>query len=553
MLARRPKIRKGYSRSQVLCGVLMVLLVVATAFSVSLATTDWPSLLEQVAPAVVLIEAPVDEEMSSFGSGAVISSDGYILTAQHVIDETLSVHVYVPASGSDSGKFSKYEAEIIEASADADIAILKIDATGLPSLSLGDSDTLQLDEEIRLLGYPQQAAGVGLIIGRGTFLGSRIALDVDDVRLIQIDVSPFDHGHSGGPVINATGEIVGVAVHTWTGVEEGAETHKLAVSANTAKRFIPGSDTGTAVSPIGTYVRGPAPTSWEIYGYSGDQLFIISGDPQAFPSPMPRPLPGDWSGCVIAGPDGLFYCTDTPNGEILRFDPRTRKPTTVFEDAKLYPYDLEFDLEGNLLFSTYDRDGDNRGKSEGIWRVSNPGPNATAEKIIDGAEIRECGALDANCRLGPTHLCVLKVGRYRGDLLVGGKDDVPIARAIGPDYTRIVTFIQEEESTYMSSDEDPIPTMLSDYHQVEATGAVLATDFINGRILEFDSEGNFVGVFCDLYRANRVTSDYEGNVYASGSAWGRRNLQHIAGFTAEGERIFEIPINDVTGVIIVEE
>lgn len=515
------------------------------------AEIDWQSCLERVAPAVVLIEGKLNEEENSYGSGAIIKSDGYVLTACHVITDAVSINVYVPESRNGESSYIRYEASVVASSTDTDIALLRITATGLPSLPMGDSDDLRLEEEIRLLGYPQQEAGVGLIIGRGVFLGTRI--DSGGAELIQIDVSPFDHGHSGGPVINAAGEIVGVAVKTWRGSEADADTHKLAVSINTAKRLIPGSVLGSTASPAGAQAPSRTPLTWEIYGFSSDYLFAIPGDPAVgYPTPMPIRLPVEWGGMVIVGPDGLLYCTDVGKCRIVRFNPHTLESNIILDRQALYPADLAFDLDGNLIFSTYARDGGNSGDSMGIWRIQGALPGTPAQKIIAGSKIRECGVLESGCRFGPPQISILTAGPYRGDLLVSGREGVAIARAVGPDYITILPFIQQPVSSYPSG-EKGIPTVVADFHALPSTGIVLATDFINGRILEFDAEGRYTDVFCTLSRANRLTSDYAGNVYASGSVWGSRDRQSIAGFSPDGTLLFQIPINNVVGVVIVEE
>ena len=59
-------------------------------------------------------------------------------------------------------------------------------------------------------------------------------------------------------------------------------------------------------------------------------------------------------------------------------------------------------------------------------------------------------------------------------------------------------------------------------------------------------------MIADLYHANRVTTDVDGNTYATGSAWGGTDFQHVAGFDPDGRSLFRIPINDVQGVVVVE-
>lgn len=531
--------------------ILLGSIVLASVFaSASYGESGWSALLEECSQAVVLIEAPLDEELCSHGSGALISPDGYILTAQHVIEDALSITVIAPATETD--EFVSYDATLVSSSVDADIAVLKIEGVGHPFLPLGDSDSLKLEEEIRLLGYPVQQYGLGLIIGRGFFLGSRDSLDVDGVTHIQIDVDPFDHGHSGGPVINAAGQIVGVAVkYVWTGDESEAQKHKLAVSINTARRFIPSSAGGLGEATPSGVARGPAPTTWEIFGYTSEYLYVIQGDPAAFPTPMPRKLPVEWTTDIIVGSDGQFYCTDPRNNKIVRFDPRTRETTVILEGSTLYPYALSFDPEGNLVFSTYDKEGRNEGDSMGIWRIALAEPDAEPERIIPGSLIQECGVKVSTYRFSAPPVFALVAGPYCGDILVGGRGTA-ISRAIAPDYTQVVPFIQVGEFSFPTG-EDPIPDALGDLHQDRASGHVFATDFVKNRIFEFDSDGSFIRIFADLFRANRITSDYAGNIYATGAVFGRHENQHIAGFTPDGTQLFALSIPSVQGIIILEE
>ena len=218
-------------------------------------TTDWSVLIEAAKPAVTWIRAETAKGTSA-GTGALISPDGYILTAAHVIEGATGIRVLVDET-------QEYTATVVSADAKADVAILKISGSDLIWLALGDSDALALDQEIRLLGYPVQNIGFGLIIGRGFFLGRRATADVE---LLQLEVAPFDHGHSGGPILNAQGEIVGVAVGAYVAAEkifpELAESpviireHKLAVAVNSAKRLIP----PYAIPNVPSSVRPTAPT-----------------------------------------------------------------------------------------------------------------------------------------------------------------------------------------------------------------------------------------------------------------------------------------------------
>ena len=228
---------------------LVVALMAAFMATATTQATDWSTLIERAKPAVVWIVVETSEGTFA-GSGAIISPDGYILTAGHVVKGANKITVVVQES-------KEYSATIVNADYDMDVALLKISASGLTWLALGDSTTLVLEEEIRLLGYPRPELGLGLIMGRGVFLGSRRTTHAD---LLELDVSPFDHGHSGGPIINRQGKIVGIAI----GLSADAEKifpeltnspviiheHKFAVAVNSAKQIIPSGVLPSGPSPV---------------------------------------------------------------------------------------------------------------------------------------------------------------------------------------------------------------------------------------------------------------------------------------------------------------
>jgi len=222
-----------------------LVLAIMAAF-VGMATaqdTDWSTLIEQAKSAVVWIVVETSEGTSA-GSGAIISPDGYILTAGHVVKGASKITVVVEES-------KQYGASIVSADYDMDVALLKIPAGSLTWLALGDSDEVRYDEEIQVLGYPLPQQGVGYIAVAGKVQGFRT---YKDVTLIQHD-APTEGGHSGGPVINAQGEII--AVHTsWIGGEHSKYT--IGVAINSAKQIIPYGVLPNGPSPVRPAVTPPA-------------------------------------------------------------------------------------------------------------------------------------------------------------------------------------------------------------------------------------------------------------------------------------------------------
>jgi len=136
----------------------------------------------------------------SLGSGIVISSDGYILTNNHVVENASKIRVTFLGE-------KEYEAEIIGTDPPTDVALIKIDAENLPFIGIGDSDKLRVGDQVMAIGNP---FGVGQTVTMGivSALGRNIGL-MDYSDLIQTDAS-INPGNSGGPLVNMQGELVGM-------------------------------------------------------------------------------------------------------------------------------------------------------------------------------------------------------------------------------------------------------------------------------------------------------------------------------------------------------
>jgi serine protease Do len=135
------------------------------------------------------------------GSGFIISQDGYVLTNAHVVAGDGEVTVRL----ADAKR--EFKAKVIGADQRTDIALLKIDATGLPTVKLGKSDTLQPGEWVAAIGSPfgfENTITAGIVSATGRSLPAETY-----VPFIQTDVA-VNPGNSGGPLINLAGEVVGV-------------------------------------------------------------------------------------------------------------------------------------------------------------------------------------------------------------------------------------------------------------------------------------------------------------------------------------------------------
>jgi serine protease Do len=143
---------------------------------------------------------PQEFKSNSLGSGFIISADGYILTNAHVVNEADEVIVKL----SDKREF---KAKIIGADRRTDVALLKIDATGLPKVTVGDASKLKVGEWVAAIGSPfglENTMTAGIVSAKGRALPQE-----NFVPFIQTDVA-INPGNSGGPLFNLKGEVVGI-------------------------------------------------------------------------------------------------------------------------------------------------------------------------------------------------------------------------------------------------------------------------------------------------------------------------------------------------------
>ena len=145
--------------------------------------------------------APQREQVrQSLGSGFIISTDGYILTNNHVVDKATDIKVALA-----DGRI--FEAKLIGKSPEIDIALIKIKAEGLPAVTLGDSNALEVGDWVVAIGNPfglSQTVTAGIVSAKSRVVGIG---PYDD--LIQTDAA-INPGNSGGPLFNTRGEVVGI-------------------------------------------------------------------------------------------------------------------------------------------------------------------------------------------------------------------------------------------------------------------------------------------------------------------------------------------------------
>jgi len=159
------------------------------------------------------------------GSGFIVSTDGYILTNEHVISGADEIEVTL------AGHDKPYPAQKIGSDHDLDLAVLKIDAGGeLPTVSLGDSDSIRVGDWVIAIGNPyglDHTVTVGVISAKGRPIALQ---DRQYKNLLQTDAS-INPGNSGGPLLNLNGEVVGIN----TAINAEAQGIGFAIPCSTVK------------------------------------------------------------------------------------------------------------------------------------------------------------------------------------------------------------------------------------------------------------------------------------------------------------------------------
>lgn len=161
------------------------------------------------------------------GSGVIISADGYIVTNNHVIDNSNKITVTLKNNKS-------YEAKLIGRDNESDLAVLKIDASGLTPVVYGDSSTLEVGDLSVVIGNPLGSLGGTVTAGIVSALDRSITIDGKNMTLLQTDAS-INPGNSGGGMFNQNGELVGIIVAKSSGSD--VEGLGFAIPVNQVKKI----------------------------------------------------------------------------------------------------------------------------------------------------------------------------------------------------------------------------------------------------------------------------------------------------------------------------
>lgn len=148
-------------------------------------------------------------EGTSSGSGFIISDDGYVVTNCHVVEGATDVTVTLSTG-------DEYTAKVIGSDSLNDVALLKVEATGLPAVKLGSSDKLAIGDMVCAIGNPLGSLTATLTVGYVSGKDRQVTTDNSTINMIQTDAA-INSGNSGGPLFNMYGEVVGITSAKYSG------------------------------------------------------------------------------------------------------------------------------------------------------------------------------------------------------------------------------------------------------------------------------------------------------------------------------------------------
>ena len=210
--------------------------------------------------------------LSGAGSGVILTTDGYIVTNYHVVEDARQITVTLHDD-------STYTATVVGSDQQSDIALLKIDATGLTPAVLGDSDSVQVGEVVIAVGNPMGTLGGTVTDGIVSALNRDISVEGNEMTLMQTSAA-ISPGNSGGGLFNTNGELIGIVNAKYS--DEDAEGLGFAIPVNAMKTVVQdllenGYVTGRPALGITVITVGDVQTAMQ-YGVSSLGVYVNSVD-----------------------------------------------------------------------------------------------------------------------------------------------------------------------------------------------------------------------------------------------------------------------------------
>ncbi len=259
---------------------------------------------------------PKDFKQQGAGSGFIIRADGIVLTNNHVVDNAKEITVVL----SDGRELPGH---VLGRDAKTDLAVVKIDGSGLPVARLGDSDTIAVGDWVVAIGNPfglNNTVTAGIVSAKGRAIGG----PYDD--FIQTD-APINPGNSGGPLFDESGNVVGInsAIYTQNGGNIGIG---FAIPINMAKKLVPELEEHGHVTRgwLGVSIQSVTPAIAESLGVDANKGALVAGVTPKGPAAKAGLKAGDviqrYDGTDVGGPHASLptLVATTPVGKTVSLD-----------------------------------------------------------------------------------------------------------------------------------------------------------------------------------------------------------------------------------------
>jgi len=318
-------------------------------------------------------EGPPDQqERMGLGSGFIISTDGYIVTNNHVVEGADSVLVRL----SDRREF---DAEVIGTDPRSDLALLRVDATGLPALNLAEVDDLEVGEWVLAIGSPfglDYSVAAGIVSAKGRSLPTEN--NENYVPFIQTDVA-INPGNSGGPLFNLDGDVVGVNSQIFTR-SGGSIGLSFAIPVSVVRNVVDQLKADGRVTRgwLGVTIQDVDKNLAESFGLDRPRGALVVQLAEDGPADKAGLEPGDV--IIKFGDEDIPASSDLPHAVGL-VSPNTVVPVTLVRDRKQKT--LKVKVGGLAADDSYSLAGGETGAGDGgrLGMVVETAPADTLERL----------------------------------------------------------------------------------------------------------------------------------------------------------------------------
>lgn len=349
-------------------------------------------------PELNIEDMPRQRQRAAVGSGFLVTSDGYVITNNHVVAGADEIQVHL----SDRRVFA---AEVIGLDEPSDLALLKIDADNLPYVEFGDSDAIRVGDWVLAIGSPfglEFSAAAGIVSAMGRSIPGRSSYNY--MSFIQTDVA-INQGNSGGPLFNLDGEVIGInsQILSSTGGSNGIS---FSIPSNVATNVI------NQLRESGQVQRGLLGVRMREVDYALAEIFGMQRPRGAFVDEVQPDSPAQAAGIMNEdiilefNDHEIEYFTDLPF-YVGQYRPGTQAEVLVFRDGQTLTRTVTLGSSPtNMVTSNQPEVVRDRGNPLG-FRITELNPETRQVTGLSGVRIAELNA-------GPGR----EAGLLEGDVIV---------------------------------------------------------------------------------------------------------------------------------------